>query len=64
MKWTDSRDIAEYLADHHPDIDPRFLRFSDLRRLILNIPQFDDQPDRCSERVLEAIQTIWIEEVS
>lgn len=44
MKWTDSREIAEYLADHHPNIDPHFLRFSDLRRLILNIPQFDDQP--------------------
>ncbi len=64
MKWTDSRDIAEYLADHYPDIDPHFLRFSDLRRLILNIPKFDDQPERCGERVLEAIQTIWIEEVS
>ncbi|RAF95117.1 Fe-S assembly protein IscX [Burkholderia multivorans] len=64
MKWTDSREIAEYLADHHPNIDPHFLRFSDLRRLILNIPQFDDQPQHCGERVLEAVQAIWIEEVS
>ena len=62
MKWTDVYDIAMALADDHPDTDPRYVNFVDLRDLVLAIPGFDDDPDRCGEKVLEAIQMVWIEE--
>lgn len=62
MKWTDVYDIAMALADDHPDTDPRYVNFVDLRDLVLAIPGFDDDPDRCGEKVLEAIQMAWIEE--
>lgn len=62
MKWTDSREIAFALADAHPDVDPRRLRFIELRAWVLALPEFDDDPAHSGEKVLEAIQMAWIEE--
>lgn len=64
MKWTDSQRIAEELYDVHPDIDPNTIRFTQLRDLILALPDFDDDPARCGERILEAVQQAWIEEAN
>ncbi|QRN41212.1 MAG: Fe-S cluster assembly protein IscX [Neisseriaceae bacterium] len=64
MKWSDINDIATYLADQHPEIEPQQIRFSQLRKLILEIPEFDDKPEYCGERILEAVQQAWIDEVS
>lgn len=63
MKWTDSRDIAIALLEKFPDQDPKALRFTDLRDWVLALPGFDDDPDRCGEKILEAIQMTWIDEV-
>ena len=63
MKWTDSQRIAEELYDAHPDIDPKTIRFTTLRELILALPDFDDDPARSGERILEAVQQAWINEV-
>ena len=62
MKWTDTRDIAIALAEHHPDIDPMKLNFVDLRTWVIELPEFDDDPKRSGEKILEAIQAAWIEE--
>jgi len=62
MKWTDTQRIAEELFDRHPDIDPKTVRFTRLRQLILDLPEFDDDPQRCGERILEAVQQAWIDE--
>ena len=63
MKWTDTQRIAEELYDLHGDsINPATLRFTQLRALILALPDFDDDPARCGERVLEAVQQAWIKE--
>lgn len=62
MKWTDTQRIAEELFDHHPDIDPKTVRFTQLRQLVLDLPEFDDDPQRCGERILEAVQQAWIDE--
>jgi FeS assembly protein IscX len=64
MKWTDSLEIAIQLADVHPDIDPKTIRFTDLREWVMALPEFDDEPDRSGEKILEAIQMAWIDEVS
>lgn len=63
LKWTDSLDVALALIDAHPDVDPKTVRFTDLREWVLALPEFDDDPAHCGERVLEAIQMAWIEEV-
>ena len=62
MKWTDTRDIAIALAEKFPDVDPAVVRFTDLRRWVLELADFDDDPNRSGEKILEAIQATWIEE--
>lgn len=63
LRWTDSLDIALALIEAHPDVDPKTIRFTDLHRWICALPEFDDVPNRSNERVLEAIQMNWIDEV-
>ncbi|MDM9559215.1 MULTISPECIES: Fe-S cluster assembly protein IscX [Bordetella] len=62
MKWVDTYDIAAALADAHPDVDPNTVRFTQLREWVLALPGFDDDPARCGEKILEAIQMAWIDE--
>jgi FeS assembly protein IscX len=62
MKWTDSREIAIALAEKHPDIDPKAIRFTDLHRWVVELDGFADDPARSGEKILEAIQAMWIEE--
>lgn len=63
MKWTDSLDIALDLIDAHPDVDPKNIRFTELREWVLALENFDDDPNHCGEKILEAIQMCWIEEM-
>lgn len=62
MKWTDVSDIAMALTDAHPEIDPQYVRFTDLHKWITALPGFDDAPDKSNEKILEAIQAAWIED--
>ncbi len=62
MKWTDSREIALALAEKFPHTDPRQVNFVDLRDWVLALEGFADDPKRSGEKILEAIQTAWIEE--
>ena len=64
MKWTDSLDIAIELAEAHTEIDPRTIRFTDLHNWVMELPDFDDDPNHSGEKILEAIQMAWIDEVS
>jgi FeS assembly protein IscX len=64
MKWTDSLEIAMSLSEAHPDVDPQTVRFMDLRRWVLELPEFNDDPAHCGEKILEAIQMAWIDEVA
>lgn len=64
MKWTDSLEIAIQLADAHPDVDPKTIRFTDLHEWVMALPEFDDVPTRSGEKILEAIQMAWIDEVA
>lgn len=62
LKWTDSLDIAIELDEVHPDIDPQWVRFTDLHAWICKLEDFDDDPQKSGERILEAIQLAWIDE--
>ena len=62
MKWTDINDIAIELVDAHGDVDPMSVRFTELMQWVIALEGFDDDPDRCGERILEAIQMAWLEE--
>ena len=62
MKWTDTLDIAIALSEAHPEVDPKTLRFTDLRQWVMDLPEFDDDPAHSGEKILEAIQMAWIDE--
>ncbi len=63
MKWTDTLDIAIELLDTYPEVDPRTINFVDLHRMVLELDGFDDDPNRSGEKILEAIQMAWIDEL-
>ena len=62
MLWTDVNEIAIELAEKHPDIDPTYILFTDLRRLVMQLESFIDSSEKTNEKILEAIQMLWIEE--
>ncbi len=62
MRWTDIDEIAIELIAAHPEVDPLAVNFVDLRNWVMGLPDFDDEPERCGEKILEAIQAAWIEE--
>ncbi|MDG2175747.1 MAG: Fe-S cluster assembly protein IscX [Gammaproteobacteria bacterium] len=63
MKWTESLDIAIELVDRHPEVDPKTINFVDLHRMVCELDEFDDDPNRSGEKILEAIQMAWIDEL-
>ncbi|BBB30976.1 MULTISPECIES: Fe-S cluster assembly protein IscX [Neptunomonas] len=62
LKWVDVLDIAIELVEKHSDVDPLKISFPDLYQKVMDLDEFDDDPDRCGEKILEAIQMAWIEE--
>ncbi|MBC7951872.1 MAG: Fe-S cluster assembly protein IscX [Rhodospirillaceae bacterium] len=62
MKWTDVLDIAIALEEAHPDTDNVNLRFTDLHQWVCALDEFDDDPAKSNEKILEAIQMTWIDE--
>ena len=63
MKWTDTLDIAIALIETHPEVDPTKVNFVDLMRWVEALPGFEDSEKHCGEKILEAIQMAWIEEL-
>ncbi len=63
MTWTDVRDIAIALSERHPDVKPLAIRFTDLHRWVCELPGFRGDPARSNEKILEAIQMAWLDEV-
>ncbi|SMM98857.1 Believed to be involved in assembly of Fe-S clusters [uncultured Candidatus Thioglobus sp.] len=62
MIWTDSLDIAIALDEAHPDFDPTFINFVDLRKMVIALEEFNDDENKSGEKILEAIQMHWLEE--
>lgn len=63
VTWNDAEDLGIALSEAHPEIDPLTLRFTDLHRYVIELPDFKDDPKASNEGKLEAIQMAWHEEV-
>jgi FeS assembly protein IscX len=61
LKWEDADELAEVLTENHPGLDPLDVRFIDLRQWIIDLDEFDDDPNASNEGKLEAIQMAWVE---
>ena len=64
LQWTDVQNIALELIEKHPDVNPQYVNFVDLRNWVIALPDFSDDPNRSGEKILEAIQMAWMEEAS
>lgn len=64
MKWTEVQEIAIQLSEARPEVDPTRINFVDLMNWVMALPEFNDDPKHCGERVLEAIQQAWIDELA
>lgn len=62
LTWSDSRAIGELLFEKFGELDPLTMRFTDMHKAITELPDFDDDPKKSTERHLEAIQMAWYEE--
>ena len=62
LKWIDSRDIAIELVDKFPDVEPTTVRFTDLHQWVMELEEFDDDPNHSNEKILEAIVMCWLDE--
>ena len=62
LDWLDVFDIAIELNDKYPEIDPQWISFPDLHKKVCNLDNFEGDPDKSNEKILEAIQMHWIEE--
>lgn len=62
LKWLDTLDVAIALDEAHPDVDPQYVRFTDLHDWVCELEEFDDDPKHSGEKILEAIQAAWIDE--
>ncbi len=61
--WTDVDEIAYRLVQAHPDTDPLSVRFTDLHAWVLELPGFTGDPKKSGEKILEAIQMAWLDEL-
>ena len=57
-------DYAIELTEAYPDKDPLKINFVDLRDSVMALPGFNDDPKHCGEKILEAIQQAWIDELA
>ncbi len=63
LQWTDTRDIAIALAEAHPDVEVQGVRFVELQKWVTDLDGFIDDPQKSNEKILEAIQMAWLDEV-
>lgn len=64
MKWTwrDVEEIAVALAKGHPGLDPLGVSLPELKRQVLELPEFGDDGDAATDPILESIQAAWYDE--
>ncbi len=62
LAWSDAEEIGIQLLEKYPDVDPLSVRFVDLHRWVTELPDFQDDPKKSNEGLLEAIQMAWLDE--
>ncbi|MGZ4788615.1 MAG: Fe-S cluster assembly protein IscX [Terriglobales bacterium] len=60
--WDSSEDLGLMLADKFPNQNPLEVRFTDLHKMVTDLPGFEGDPAKSNEGKLEAIQMAWYEE--
>ena len=62
LTWENAEDIGLALYEKFPSIDPLAVRFTDLRKWVIELEDFAGEAAGSNEAKLEAIQMAWHEE--
>ena len=62
LRWEDAGEIGLRLYEKLPEVKPLTVRFTDLHQWICELEEFEDDPGRSNEKILEAVQMAWYEE--
>lgn len=60
--WDSAEDLGLMLSEKYPDQNPLEVRFTELHKMVTDLPEFVDDPKKSNEGKLEAIQMAWYEE--
>ncbi len=61
MDWLDIEDIAELLHEKYPEQDIYSLKFTNLKKMIMELEDFEGEEHKCNEKILESVQGMWFE---
>ena len=64
ITWSGILEIAIELSEAYPEIDPQWISFPDLHQKICSLENFKDDPKNSNEKILEAIQMAWMDELN
>jgi FeS assembly protein IscX len=64
LTWQDVEDIAYELSVSYPDEDPKHVPMPELLRLVTELEDFEDDPEKVDEQTLEHIAQAWSEELA
>jgi FeS assembly protein IscX len=62
LNWNDSQELGELLFEKYDSVNPMTVRFTDLRKWVLDLEDFAGKPSASNEENLQAIQKAWHEE--
>ncbi len=62
LMWRDAQEIGIRLYEEHEDVDPLTVSFVQLHKWVTELDGFSDDPKGSSEKTLESIQMVWLEE--
>jgi FeS assembly protein IscX len=59
MRWNNIQEIAEALEEGHSDQELDNVRLRKIHNWVIQLLDFEDDPGKFNERILEAIQEEW-----
>ena len=62
LTWQDVEDIGYELVMAHPEEDPAQVKLPDVLRMVTELDDFEDDPERVDEDTLKRISQAWQEE--
>jgi FeS assembly protein IscX len=60
--WENTEEIGIQMQEKFPEIDPLTVRFTDMHKMITELPGFTGDAGKSNEGILEAIQMAWLDE--
>lgn len=64
LHWDASYEIVLALMERHPDVDVSSVGIQQLKQMIVDLPEFEDDPMLANDRMLNDILREWYEETT